>query len=427
VGGGWAGIAAAVALTDAGRQVTLFEAAPRLGGRARTLPWAGLEVDNGQHLLIGAYRETLSLMRRCGIDERTLLRRPLRLHMMGARPLRLTTPPLPAPLHLATALFTAHGLRSDERQAALRLCLRMAAGRFRLRRECTVASYLAAHRQPPELIERLWGPLCLGAMNTPPEQASARCFLRVLRDTFARRRSDSDLIFPRRPLGELLPERARHHITAAGGTVRTGDRVEGLQQENGRITTIATRSGRHSVDAVVVALPPEGCRRLLAPLPPLAALAATLPRLTSAPITTLYLRYPPQVTLPEPMLGLTAGLTQWLFDRGQLCDQPGVMAAVISGGGAHMEYSREQLGAAVAAELAHLSPHWPAPEAIQVVRERRATLLCTPDAEALRPPPATPTDNLWLAGDWTATGYPATLEGAVRSGVQCAREICSGD
>jgi hypothetical protein len=160
---------------------------------------------------------------------------------------------------------------------------------------------------------------------------------------------------------------------------------------------------------------------LLRPHPATAALGTALQALDHTPIATVYLRYPAAVRLDSPMVGLTGTLTQWVFDR-CVCHQPGVIAAVISGTGSHMDMDRAALAAQVAKELsAHFG--WPAPEQTFVVREKRATFRCGVDVDAVRPEASTPIAGLWLAGDYTANGYPATLEGAMRSGVQCARLI----
>lgn len=421
VGGGWAGLAAAVELTGAGVPAQLLESAPQLGGRARSVVLDGLAVDNGQHLLIGAYRETLRLMRQLGTNPELLRRESLQLSVRrDAELLQLSTPPLPAPLHLAWALWHAAGLRPGERRAALRFCLRAWRQRFSVTPDISVADLLAD--QPPALVRALWEPLCLATLNTPPAQASARVFLRVLRDAFARRRHDADLIHPCADLGRLLPEPARCHIERQGGMVSTRQRVDALTLADDAFGVL-TRDGLQPASHIVLATAPWHAAPLLAAHPTLEPLARQLAALGSAPITTVYLAYPPGVTLGRAMLGISTGTGLWLIDRGVLCGQHGLMAAVISGPGAHETLEAVQLTAQISGEIAAHFPHWPAATTIRVVRERRATFLCDVGVDARRPDNATPLPRLWLAGDYTDTGYPATLEGAVRSGVQCARRI----
>lgn len=422
VGGGWAGLAAATELASAGVPVHLLESAPQLGGRARNVTLGPVTVDSGQHLLIGAYRETLRLLRRLNIEEQAVLRRePLALTVRrDDGTLSLKAPALPAPLHLVWALWHAAGLRPDERRAALTFCLRAWRQNFHIAPDISVAALLA--EQPAGLVCSLWEPLCLATLNTPLAQASAQVFLRVLRDAFAQRRHDSDLLHPRQTLGHLLPEPARHCIEQQGGTVSTRCRVESLLLETGG-HGVRTATGVHSAHHIVLATAPWHAVPLLAPHPPVQALAQQLTALGSAPITTVYLTYAADVTLRRSMLGFAHGLCQWLVDRGIVCGQHGLLAAVISGPGPHMALPPTQLGQQVAAEIAAQFPHWPAPQHIRVVREKRATFLCDIDSNQRRPANATPVPGLWLAGDYTDTGYPATLEGAVRSGVQCAHKI----
>ncbi len=427
IGGGWAGLAAAVRLVRASRRVTLLEAAPHLGGRARTVERHDLALDNGQHLAIGAYRETLALLNEIGIaEERAFLRRPLRLeqyHPDGH--FLLAPPPLPAPLHLAVGLLAARGLSLKDRLSALRLTLGWARQRFRLFPDRPLGPWLRRQGQSATLLERLWEPLCLATLNTPLEQASSAVFLRVLQDSFAHRRQDCDLLIPRLPLGEILPQPARRFLEGHGARVHTRHRVTALETEGGRVRGVRLDDGRRvAAEAVILALPPYAAARLLAPHSPLAPLVERLRAFDYQPITTVYLRYPETTRAPHPLLGLSGGLGQWLFDR-RACGQPGVMAVVISAEGPHRRLSRQALGQRIADELAGHFPHWPAPLWCDSLTEKRATFACTVDGARDRPGNATVLPGLWLAGDHTDTGYPATLEGAVRSGTAAAEAVLS--
>lgn len=424
VGGGWAGLAAAVELARHGEPVTLVEAADRLGGRARRVDYRGYQVDNGQHLVIGAYRALLGLLAAIGVpEERIFERRPLELWLRSPREpeVRLRLPRLPAPLHLFAGLARASGLSPRERWQALRFCLRLRA--HPPAEDCSVRSLLERAGQPATLVRRLWEPLCLATLNASADVASAEVFRRVLRDAFAYRRADSDLLIARTDLGRLLPEPARDFILARGGRICLGQRVTALEARGDRVTGVRLAGGA-SLDAahVVLAVPPEACLRLVRPLPALQALAARLERMQSAPICTVYLRYPPQTTLPFPLIGLHGGAAQWVCDLGA-AGRPGLMSVVISGPGDHLETPRARLVDRVGAELAAHFPAWPAPVEGFVLRERRATFLSAVGVNAMRPSCETPYRNCHVAGDATDTGYPATLEGAVRSGLACARRI----
>ncbi len=425
VGGGWAGLAASVTLARQGIPVRLLESARQLGGRARSVQIDGQTLDNGQHLLLGAYESTLDLLRLLDVaEDAVFLRRPLNLSLRHAdgHALHLRTAALPAPLHLAWGLLNARGLRPAERFAALRFSHALQRQDFSLDEDQSVATLLHQHRQPPALIEGLWQPLCLGALNTHLHEASAQIFLRTLGESFRYNRRDSDLLFTRRPLGEILPTPAMDYIERHGGRVHLGQRVSGLQRRGGRITGVLTNRGPQAASQVILATPPSATLALLQTQPALHAEAGRLAQLAQYPICTIYLRYPAQVRLPQPMLGSLGSLGQWVFDR-RLYGQPGLMAVVISGDGPHMALDNAQLATRVSGELARLFPAWPAPQAHQIIREKRATLAARVGVNALRPSHATALEGLWLAGDYTDTGLPATLEGAVRSGLGAAQAV----
>ncbi|HHM05595.1 MAG TPA: FAD-binding protein [Gammaproteobacteria bacterium] len=427
IGGGWAGLACAVELCQGGMPVTVFEAAPRLGGRARRVTVEGDVLDNGQHLLIGGYRETLRLMTVIGVAENTVLhRQALQWDMRAAEGpnLLLGAPRLPAPFHLAWALATAKGWSWPERRAALGLCTRLLVRRFSLDEELPVKDWLARESQPARVVQLLWSPLCLATLNTPIENASTQVFLRVLRDSFARRRADSDLLLPAQDLSALFPEPAAAYINSHGGKVLTGTRVSALTLDQQGIAGLTTQAGTHKTRHIVLAAPPLAAARLLSPHSATRTLAEGLNRFQYEPITTVYVRYPPDTRLTSGMVGFDGRLTQWLFDLGT-AGKRGWMAAVISGSGPHMALSKKDLEAKITDELARLFPHWPAPQTVHAIREKRATFSCHSGVKALRPGQVTAVKGLYLAGDYTATGYPATLEGAVISGVRCARAVRS--
>jgi hydroxysqualene dehydroxylase len=411
IGAGWAGLSAAVTLIQHGVPVTVFETSRNLGGRARGLERNGVMLDNGQHILLGAYSETLRMMRQVGVEvDQVLLRLPLRLETPGH--LKLSTPCLPAPLHLLAGLLNASGLNWSERWAAIDFMTRQRLAGFRLSRDKSVAELLAG--QPEKLVKLLWEPLCLAALNTPIQIASAQTFLNVLRDSFSRTRANSDLLLPRSDLSELFPQAAARHIERNGGQVRHGTTVTSIEQQ---AYGIAVNDEHFS--HIVCAVAPFALPRLLGQLPEMSGLLATISRFTWQPIATVYLQYPEQVTLPFPMLGLCGGHAQWVLDRGALGGQAGLLAAVISAEGPHLQLDHEALAATVHAELQALLGALPQPRWQKVIVEKRATFACTVDLA--RPPNITSSERIFLAGDYTSGDYPATLEGAVRSGVQCAQ------
>lgn len=425
VGGGWAGLSAAVTLVKQGMSITLLESARQLGGRARRVAFEQQRVDNGQHLLIGAYRDTLTLMRNLGIDiSKQLIRTPLSLTLrsLHGRGLQLSVPKLPAPLHLLVGLLRAKGFTVKERLRALQFGLYLFTHRTHLKQDMSVAELLARYNQPKHVVHALWEPLCIAMLNTPIAESSATIFLRILRDSFIYQRQDSDLLCTRSDLGCLLPDPATDFIEQHGGAIHLGQRVTKLNIDNSIINAVSVGDEVMRADHVILAVPPHICHDLLAAQPRLNDIAQKLKQLRYKPICTVYLQYPKHVTLDTHIIGMLGTMTQWVFDR-RMNNQPGLMAAVISSSGAHMELDNTSLINKVTTELATLYPQWPSPTKTFVIREKRATFASCVDVNALRPENTTPVQGLWLAGDYTATGYPATLEGAVRSGLQCAQHV----
>ena len=424
IGGGWAGCTAAVELAQAGCKVALFEAARSLGGRARSVEVHGKLLDNGQHIMLGAYSDTLRLLRLVGIKPAdALLHLPLQMRYPPGSGMDFVAPRLPAPLHLAIALLRAKGLGRDDKMALARFSTSARWMDWTLYSDCSVSELLERFDQTPRLTALMWRPLCLAALNTPPERASAQVFLNVLRDSLGAHRAASDMLVPRLALGALFPAAAAQYIDSRGGHVRIGARVEALEAA-GDAWQLRCGPESHAFDAVVVATPPYVAEALLE------ALGATpIPTFEYEPITTCYLQYDAAVSLDLPFYALeeqpeSGEWGQFVFDRGQLDkDQAGLLAVVISASGGATELGQEALGAAVAQQLARAfgRPDLGSPSWSKVITDKRATFACTPGL--LRPGNETGLPGLWLAGDYTASDYPATLEGAVRSGSAAARAV----
>lgn len=440
-GAGWAGCAAAVELASGGAQVTLFEAARTLGGRARAVEVRGMALDNGQHILLGAYRESLRLMRKVGVDlDAALLRLPVQMrYPAGGDGMDFVAPRLPAPLHLAVALLRARGLGRDDKLALARFNSAARWMGWRLDQDCPVSELLERFGQTGRLTRLMWRPLCIAALNTPPERASSNVFLAVLRDSLgARRRSASDMLLPRVSMGALFPEPAGAWLAARGHAVRPGVKVAALAREDGlwRLS-FGGEAPAESFDAVVLATPAAASAALLAPFGEAAALAAQLAAFGHEPIATCYLQYAPGTRLDLPFYALlddpaSGRWGQFVFDRARLDPrQDGLLAVVVSAALDAAALPREALAAAIASQLAQDfgRPELAAPAWTQLITEKRATFSCAPGL--VRPGVATGLPGLVLAGDCTgdyagdyaAGDYPATLETAIRSGAAAATAI----
>jgi squalene-associated FAD-dependent desaturase len=413
-------LATATLLAQQGIAVSLFEAARHTGGRARGLNWKGHRLDNGQHILLGAYSQTLDLLHRAGVkSESAFLRLPLQFLQLPDFALRAYSK-LPAPLHILAGLVRAKGLRQRERFAALRFMTLLRLRKFHLPQDMALNKFLSHHHQPEAVIRLLWEPICLAALNTPLPYASAQVFLNVLRDSFARTKSDSDLLLPRQDLSTLLAEPLSREIIRNHGEVISGAEVSAIRQ-NGHGFTLTSTDNERSFSHVVLAVQPFRAAALLSQLPQLAPIAQQCERFEYQPIYTVYVQYPDSVRLPFAMLGMNGGYSQWVLDRGSLDGQHGLLAVVISAQGPHQRIPQEALANAVKLELAAAFPKLPAPLWHKVIAEKRATFSCTPNLH--RPSQRTPVTNFYLAGDYTEGDYPATIEGAVRSGVKCAQMI----
>ena len=417
IGAGWAGLAAAVTATRAGHRVTLFESSRVLGGRARslpvTLPDGTSEVlDNGQHILIGAYTATLGLMQETGIDPAAvLLRLPLTLRFPDGAGLAL--PELPTPLDAAWGISCARGWTVRDKASMLAAALRWQLARFRCESSVTVTQ--VCRGVTPRVIEQLIEPLCVSALNTPAARASGQVFLRVVRDALFGRGhggwGGSNLLLPRVDLGRLFPQAAGQWLADRGAHVEPGHRVQELAPKGAGWLVDG-----EGFDAVLLACPPWEAARLVGA----AAIDAggwlgRTEALTHEAIATVYASGGPR--LPQPLLALhssDASPAQFVFDRSQLGGPPGLLAFVVSASPRDREALQEQ----VLAQARALG--WTGLTPVQTVVERRATFACTP---GLQRPAMQVAPGLLACGDYVQGPYPATIEGAVRSALSAATAL----
>ncbi len=426
IGAGWAGLSAAVAGTKAGHQVTVFEASRSLGGRARavtgTLPnGTVVTLDNGQHILIGAYRDTLRIMAQVGVETATALhRQPLALKFPDGE--GIAFPNWPSPFDAVAGIFGARSWRMADKLSLLSAALGWQWHRFQCPEQLTVSQLCKNVR--PKIMAELIEPLCVSALNTPADRASGQVFLRVLQDSLFGPRGGSNLLLPKQDLTKLFPQAAANWLAQNGAQLRLGARVEGLAFDS--------RAHNWSVDgqpfdAAIVASSASHAVQLLSNLTnfgsasgadPIAQWTRGAEALQFEAITTVY-AYAQDATLPHPMLALRSGVdgehpAQFVFDRGQLGGPRGLLAFVVSAsaGERHeleaqaLKQGQAQLGLTLVA--------------VQTIVEKRATFACTP---GLLRPATRIAPGLYACGDYCEGPYPATLEGAVRSGLAAIAAI----
>jgi squalene-associated FAD-dependent desaturase len=442
IGGGFAGLAAAIALQERRHDVLLLERRGVLGGRATSYRDAvsGEDVDNGTHVMIGAYRATLDLVRRAGGGDLLLEQDDLRLDYVDERGMSsLDCPPLPAPLHLLAGIA---GLRVPwrARLQALRFGL---AARFGAPPDgLTLAEWFRRTGQGRDARALLWDPLATAILNETPERSAAALFHRVFREAFLRDHRDSRLVFLRRGFAQLH-ERLARYFQARGGRLARRALAEAIALRDGRVAGVrylqrpqARREVQQGepgeareqrADAVVAAVPWHALGALLPEDWRVRAPFDAVARLRGVPIVGVE-TWLDRVVVDRPVIGLRDSEVEWVFDKGRLYGRPGApqhLAFIISAAWRSAPRTNAELTAAAEAALRRYFPGMSGASVTRslVIREAEATFACDPESERLRPEARTPIDGLWLAGDWTATGLPATIEGAVRSGLAAADAV----
>lgn len=420
IGGGLAGLAATVALAERGFRVTILESRSRLGGRASSVtdPATGQLIDACQHVSMGCCTAFAHFCQTVGVDHFLAPQPSLYFVTPDRRVSRFRADPWPAPFHLGRALASAHYLTATEK-------VRIAAGMLALVRESPDADpplleWLLRHRQTPRTIARFWGVVLTSALNETVERAGLKYARKVFLDGFLRTRDGHIVHVPTVPLGRFYGDELRAWLTQHNVTVRESAHVTRVAvRPTAALDHVTLRDGSClSADWYVIAVPFD---RLIEMLPPeLAAdpYFAAAKNLTPSPITSVHLWFDRSV-MPLPHAVLVDCLGQWVFDRGN-----GYVQVVLS---AARELRRDELQRQIGEELGRLFPRVRLANLLRskVVTEHTATFSAVPGVDRFRPGQASPVSNLVLAGDWTATGWPATMEGAVRSGYRAADAIAS--
>ena len=433
IGGGFAGLAAAHALSRSHLPVTLLERKPHLGGRAYSFldKTTGDEVDNGQHLLMGCYTETLSFLRAIGAAGKLLFQEDLRVDFLDdqGRPSSLVCPPLPAPFHALLGILRMRSLSALDRWSSLLLGWGML--RSALRRadsgEETAEQWLRSAGQSPGMMSRLWEILTLATLNERPRRASANLLRRVIREALFTGRARSRIVLSRVGLSTLYTEDARRAIEAGGGEVLRDSPVERILLQEGRVRGVRLSGGEEvPARAVVTAVPWPALRRMLTPealrgLPHV----ERFQEIQTSPILSVNLWFDRPVTRGT-FVGLQGTAIQWVFNKDRIHSRRGrpghYLSFVVSNATDFAGLSKSAILRRVLSDLRRLIPTSVKAKVLHsvIVMERDATISQTPRSDSLRPGPETGCPNLFLAGDWTATGLPATIEGAVRSGRRAA-------
>jgi len=433
IGGGFAGLAAGVALAEVGNRVLMLEQNPHLGGRARSFrdPTTGSVVDNGQHLFMGCYHSTIRFLTTIGTLDRLHFQPRLAVPFLerDGRLTRLDCPDWPSPWHLFAGVLRSGSFSLRQKLQVLRLGKALRNGGRGGAPEAgeTVTSWLGRHGQSESLQRNFWDLLCIAAMNEDPRIASARLFERVVRLALFSSPADSRIGIARYGLSECYTEAAKTYIETRGGCVQTGRSVKKLLIAEGCCQGVDLGAGEKIEGVPVICAVPWQQFAVIMPSDALRADPFFVPALAlrPAPIISLNLWFDSPITNLE-FAGLRGTTIQWLFDKSRILGADDhYVSLVLSGAHEHINRPKEELLAVSLRELRGMLPAARHAKLLHslVIKERFATFSPSPETETLRLSARTPVRKLFLAGDWTATGLPATIEGAVQSGYTAAREL----
>lgn len=427
IGAGFAGLAASLELTLANKKVILLEASPTPGGRARTIPWGNINIDNGQHLLIGAYKNILQHLNKIGVAEETMFAKsPLSLNIFDASMnyIKLSIKDrylLPLALNNLFSFLMSRGLTTSEKlQVISFLCLQKL-NKYKIHKDIPLKKYLEQKSQSPSIIEKFWEPIALAALTTPIEISSTKLFLNVLKESFDTDKSASNFLFARKDLSEIFAYPTIEWLKSKGQTVFLHTRAKDICTDTNSVTTKSNL--KITAKKIIIATSCRSLKPLLSSHPKMANIVDTTSKIDFEPIMTIYLKFEKPVSLSNTMIGrIGKGIVgQWYFDRA-IQGEPNIIGVIISGRGEYEKISSQELVEKVYKET---EPFCQGNKLVdtKIVKEKFAAFSATPSNNRLRPSHITPCRDIFLTGDYTINDYPATLEGAVINGKKAAAEV----
>ena len=433
IGGGLSGLSTAVDLASRGLSVLVLERHQHLGGRAYSFAddSTGEEIDNGQHLMMGCYHETRWLLRTIGSDHLATLQPNLHIDFRhpdhGAASLHC--PSLPGPFHLLVGLLRLKTLSFPDRLKLLRIGLEIRKNPKTIERSIstlTVHQWLDSLGQSEENKKCLWDIIAVGSLNGDPKEVSAVLFYRVLRAAFLGRRENSSLLIPSVGLSRLFDEPGLQYLEGKRGEVLRNCAVDAFIYEDSRAKAVRCSDGMTREARVFVSAVPWYAVSNLLPADEVATRAAE--SMTASAILSINLWFDRPV-MDEEFVALLDSRVQWVFNRSTIHEASTssgqCLALTISGADRLIDKDAAELVALAVEDLRRVFPRVGTARVVHsiVLKEKRATFSQRPDVEPLRPACTTSMENLFLAGDWTNTGYPATIEGAVMSGRKAAAAV----
>lgn len=434
VGGGLAGLTATCALADAGYKVTLFERRPFLGGRASSYehPGTGEVVDNCQHVLLGCCTNLRDLYRRLGVEDKVRWYKRITFIEPGGRSSFIESSGLPAPFHSALSFARFKLLSTGDKAGIARALLSLVAGVPEESGDNFLA-WLRRKGQSEAAIERFWAPVLISSLNEDLDQSSVKYAAMVFRDAFLKSAEAGEMGLPTVPLSELYGV-AAGYVRARGGQVMLRSGVDGVDCGE-RAVRLRSTGEEYTFDYVISAVPFHLLGRILPQGAESDALQQKVNHLRTVPITGIHLWFDREVT-PLEHAALLDRTIQWMFQKSKIIarhaegsETGSYLELVVSSSKSLLEMGRSEIIELALRELAEFFPAVRDAKLLKatVIKEVHATFAPAPMSDAFRLTPASPWPRLFLSGDWTATGWPSTMEGAVRAGYLTAEALTAAD